>query len=140
MAEETYPIRFINGTGEFVEGAVSLDEEADDDLCRLMLRFPYGQYNAEACDYFEAMCLIRRELETTGWYPFCYGACRNVFPSGMSRGMGSRGLLAYKLQLGKQARSSDLVGIFDFDADVHPVAVDEQAEFYEQWLRSLSTC
>jgi len=83
------------------------------------------------------MCVIRRSLEQSSWHLLCYGASKNVYPSGMSRGMGSRGHMAYKLQFGQQARMADLVNIFDTGPDVQPASVAEQQEYFEEWLRSL---
>jgi hypothetical protein len=138
MADTHIPIRLVNTAGGVEDGAFFLDEDADDDLCRLTFRFPHGEHNAVADDYFEAMCIIRGELKRVGWFPLCYGGSLNVFPSGMSRGMGCRGQLAYKLQLGKPARQADLVSIFDHGSDVNPVSVDEQSLFYKQWLQSVT--
>ena len=77
---------------------------------------------------------IRRELETDRILLHCYGASRNVYPSGMGRDMGA-GLKAYKLTIGKRARMEDLVFIFDTGNDVEPATVSAQKEFYERWLK-----
>jgi hypothetical protein len=47
-----------------------------------------------------------------------------------------RGLKAYRLELGRQARASDLVSIFDSGSDVEPSSVAEQRHFWEEWLRT----
>jgi hypothetical protein len=44
---------------------------------------------------------------------------------------------AYKLSLGAQAKLSNLVNIFEVDADFVASTVDSQQEFYEQWLKTL---
>lgn len=53
--------------------------------------------------------------------------------------MGSRGLVAFKLQVGVPAQTADLVEIFGSDANLDIATVDEQEAFYEQWLTSLKS-
>ena len=65
--------------------------------------------------------------------PYCYGASLNVFPSAMARDMG-QGLRAYKMTLGKHAKRTDLVGIFDEGTDIVPADVDAQEQFFRDWL------
>jgi hypothetical protein len=92
-------------------------------------------FKKTASDYFEALCRIRQELEKQDIYPCCLGACKNVYPSGFSRGMGN-GLNAYQLEFGKQAKT--LVHIFSYDQNVEPVTVAEQKKFYEDYCNSFS--
>ncbi len=87
-------------------------------------------------DFFEALCIIRRQLETRGILVACYGVSRNVYPSAMCRDM-RRGLRAYKLVKGQNGKQEDLVSIFDFGADVEPATVDEQRKFWKEWLQSI---
>jgi hypothetical protein len=111
------------------------DEVADrGSLKTLKLRFIHGEVIGSALDYFEAMCQIRNTLEADGWRPLCYGSSRNVYPSGMARDMG-RGLKASKMELGRQA--TDCVSIFDYGPDVQPSTVEEQKQFWQEWLRSI---
>ena len=138
MAQERYEVRLDGREQGPLAGVFLLDEHADDDFARLTLLFPGGEITADADDYFEAMCRIRERLEPTGLRPVCFGSSRNVYPSTMSRDSGSRGLKAYKLQLGRPARTRDLVGIFDADQTVEPVSVSEQMQFFEQWMRSVT--
>src|SRR5262249_20140780 len=91
---------------------------------------------AQASDYFEALCQVRQELERERLIPFCYGASLNVYPSGMARDMGA-GLKAYRLTMGKQARSQDLVDIFAEGPDRIPAPVSAQREFFEQWIAEI---
>ena len=67
-----------------------------------------------------------------------YGGSRNVFPSGMSRDMGS-GLKAYRLTLGSTGRLEDLVGIFETGPGIEPATVDEQRAFFREWVSSIAT-
>lgn len=117
-------------------GLFSLDYAGSDD-CSLTLKYPGGTCSAVARDYFEAMCRIRQQLEAEGISLHCYGASRNVYPSGMARDMG-RGLQAYKLVLGRPADGKDLVSIFANGHDVQPATVAEQKAWFEAWLRSIA--
>jgi hypothetical protein len=109
--------------------------DEDGDRCLLTCRYRDKAIFSEASDYFEALALIRRQLEPEGLIPYCYGASLNVFPSGMGRDMG-QGLRAYKLTTGKHAKMTDLVDIFDEGADVAPTDVDAQEQFYRNWLET----
>jgi len=104
--------------------------------CVLACTYRGKTISAEASDFFEALCAIRRQLEADGLIPFCYGASLNVFPSGMARNMGA-GLKAYRLKQGIHARPADLVGIFDEGPDVVPSHVGPQTQFYKDWIASL---
>ena len=87
-------------------------------------------------DLFETLTELRRELETIDAKLLCAGARADVFPSGMSRGMGG-GKKAYITRLGHQAVRTDLVDIFD-DAEPDAVGtVEEQRAFHQQWVQSL---
>lgn len=92
---------------------------------------------AHEFDFFECLCRIREALEKTKLQLHCYGASKNVFPSGMARDMGT-GLQAYKLTLGQKGSMENLVGIFENGEDVTPSSVEEQARFYKQWLTSVT--
>jgi hypothetical protein len=104
-------------------------------LCRIIFRYRDKTLEADATDYFEALCKIRTQLESERLIPFCYGASLNVFPSGMSRDM-SAGMTAYRLTLGKKPSRGDLVRIFDEGADVMPASVTLQKEHFDDWLKS----
>ncbi|MEJ1923477.1 MULTISPECIES: hypothetical protein [unclassified Microbacterium] len=56
----------------------------------------FGTMQVSADDAFEALCLIREELEPLGWHIGVAGALPNVWPSGMARDQGG-GLRAYRL-------------------------------------------
>lgn len=107
-------------------------------VCRITLRYGTEKIEASDRDYFEAFCRVREQLEIVGLIPMCYGASRNVFPSGMCRDMGG-GLQAYRMKMGSRARREDLVSIFDSGADVDPVSVARQKEFFDEWLESPKT-
>ena len=103
--------------------------------CRINLNFRDCQLDATDRDFFEALCRLREQLAKLGLVPFCYGASRNVFPSGMMRDM-ANGLTAYRMEMGRRGKRTDAVRIFDSGADVDPVSVEMQKQFFDQWLQS----
>jgi hypothetical protein len=114
----------------------SLSTEQVDKRCRVVIRYRNRIMEADGSDYFEAFCQLRLRLKAERLIPFCYGASLNVYPSGMSRSMGS-GLRAYRLTPKKQTNAADLVHIFNSGADVIPASVANQKEFFTDWLKSL---
>ncbi len=69
----------------------------------------FGKAEAQADDAFEALCLIREELEPFGWRIGVAGAQADVWPSGMARDQGG-GLRAYRMT---PERVGDLVDTFE---------------------------
>jgi hypothetical protein len=102
--------------------------------CAISLRFRDTQLNASEHDFFEALCRLREQLAVLGLSPLCYGASRNVFPSGMCRDMAD-GLCAYRLRLGDRSKP-DIVGIFDSGDDLEVVSVETQRQFFNEWRQS----
>ncbi len=86
--------------------------------------------------YFRAMCEIRERLQASNALLVCFGSSENVYPSPMIEAMGY-GEKAYKLEIGKQALTANLVSIFDTGPDVVPSSVEKQKNFYRFWLESL---
>lgn len=105
-------------------------------VCTIALRCDRCEVMGAGPDYFEALCRVREALAQHGFVPVCYGASRNVFPSGMARDMGY-GLKAYRMRLGHRAERQDLVNIFAEGPDVEPASVETQREFWKAWRRSL---
>jgi hypothetical protein len=129
---ETFSVRLVGGS----DGERATFEINDvKNRCLLTCRYRDKTISSDSTDFFEALVSIRRQLQADGLAPYCYGASLNVFPSGMARDMG-QGLKAYKLTLGKHAKSADLVDIFDEGIDVAPADVDAQEQFYRDWLGS----
>lgn len=114
---------------------ITLIEGGSHDHRKLTCEYRDKRLSVEASDFFEALCLIRIELEKEHLIPFCYGASLNVYPSRMSREMGG-GLSAYKFQMGRNASKEDLVGIFDQGADIIPASVSKQKEYFDEWIAS----
>lgn len=58
----------------------------------------FDRVERRADDAFEALCLVRAELEPRGWRIGVAGALANVWPSGMARDQGG-GQRAYRLSI-----------------------------------------
>jgi hypothetical protein len=134
MPESLPCVKLATAAGPNVDGVLLLDKSSRP--CRLTLQSGSESLSVEAPDFFEALCLIRVQLEPGGLRPVCYGSSTNVWPSGMARDMG-RGLKAYRTRIGERASLRDLVRTFDTGPDVEPVSVEEQKTYHNQWLRSL---
>ena len=134
MEHEQYRLTLRGPSGEILESMVTIVEEPESFQLEVHLRDEI--FSGEAGDVFEAFAQARGSLWRRGILALCYGASRNVFPSPMARDMGG-GMKAYRLAIGHQALSKDLVFIFDTGPDVDPVPPEEQAAFYNQWLVSL---
>lgn len=85
---------------------------------------------------FDAVCMIRKQLELEQVSLLCFAADEAVYPSPMQESMGPN-CLAYRNRLGCQALKADIVDIFDSDASINPVSVEKQAEFHRRWFESL---
>ena len=62
-------------------------------------------------DLFDALALLRDDLEALGYRSLCAGARIDVYPSGMCRSM-AHGRKAYILKLGVRPTSAHLIDIF----------------------------
>ncbi len=131
MTEQT--IYLIGGTDDEAGTLTSLKVG---DSCNLSFAYRGVQIDGTGLDFFDAFVEIRRQLEKEALFPFCYGASLNVYPSRMARQM-SNGLKAYRLVSGTQAKQDDLVNIFEQGHDVIPASVENQQNFYREWLVSL---
>lgn len=116
---------------EFVVWDFNPNGSSDD--IRLDLHFDGREIVVTNDNYFHAMQLIRLELEKENLRLHCYGASKNVYPSGMAISMGA-GYKAYKLKLGEHGKLSNLVSIFDNGDDVILCTVAEQEQFFKDWL------
>jgi hypothetical protein len=138
MADQVRDVEVQFDDSEIVPAKLLIWEESPEnpELVKLCLEFRGKQISSNADDFFEAMCAIRKVLENEGALLRCYGASKNVYPSGMSRSMGT-GEKAYKMTMGSPARLADLVSIFDTGPDVAPATLAEQEAFREAWSESL---
>ena len=135
---ERFPVEVLEAGGGASAGELWVWEEAPGDAGAVLVRLVLGgeELQAVAEDCFAALTQLRRELEATGRLLVCNGSSLDVYPSGMSRSMGA-GQKAYRLTMGRQALTADLVSIFETAPGVRPSRVDQQAAFFEQWVASL---
>lgn len=136
---EMQTMKVLDSAGIHRNAVLRLWDESpfDEDSVQLELALDGETFTATSeRGYFHALCGIRSELEAIGVMPLCVGACENVYPSPMIESMGC-GEKAYQLTLGCQAKSADLVSIFDPLIDANPVSVHQQQSFYERWIKSL---
>ena len=138
MSTESISIKVKLSDGSFAEGCFTLHDQipcSPDDV-QLDIVFFDRKESVVAQDFFEALVQLRKRLEPENIWLFCNGTAENVYPSAMARSMAS-GLEAYKLTLGKQAKTQDLDPIFVMSFELTPAKVQIQQAFYEKWLNSL---
>lgn len=138
MSTETIPVKIQLSTDSFTEGKFTLQDEVptNPDDVQLDLSFLERNESVVAPDFFEALIRLRAKLESENIWLFCNGAVENVYPSAMARSMGG-GLKAYNLTLGQQAKTEDLVPIFEANLGLPPSPVLKQQAFYQEWIKSL---
>jgi hypothetical protein len=112
--------------------------ERDSESCWVRVAYAAQSFVGEGSDYFDALVALRRQLEALSILIRVNGAGQNVWPSGMSRSMGS-GIQAYRMTLGSQARTVDLVHIFECSTGIEPATITEQERFRDQWFASLGS-
>ena len=79
---------------------------------------------------------LRKDLEKINIKLLCKGCCKNVYPSGMILNMGT-GRKAYTLSYGEQARMNSLVDIFTPCSVDQYATVQQQADFFKSWIKSI---
>lgn len=134
MTEERFAVKLIQNDGDTFDGALIIDEARED--FRVSLVYHNKTLSEAGWNYIDSLCKIRRLLEVENILLNCYGASRNVRPSGMSIDM-CGGVAAHQFTLGKRTEHQDLVTIWETGPDVDPATVDEQEEFYQKWLQSI---
>ncbi len=132
---EQFVVSLQRPDGTYLLSTVLVTELDNDDF-HIAITWDDHRLESTADDFFEAFCLIRHELWKSNLLPACYGAHLHAFPSGMSRSMGG-GRKLYRLTLGKQALTKDLVKLFDAGDDVIPSTVEDQRRFFDNWVESL---
>lgn len=125
--------------GRRLEATLLRWDEAPEDVDQVKLELNYDTTTVTVWSedgYFRALSEIRKRIEPDNALIVCYGSSENVYPSPMIESMGC-GEKAYRLAMGMQARTADLVCIFDVGPDIIPSTVDRQKNYYECWLESL---
>ena len=110
--------------------------EHNSESCWVRLAYGSQSFLGEGSDYFDALVALRRQLEAQDTLIRVNGVSLNVWPSGMSRSMGG-GIRAYRMTLGSQARTADLVHIFECSTGIEPATIAEQERFRDEWFASL---
>lgn len=98
---------------------------ADSPPWNLTLAVEDRRYEATGVDLFDALSILRVQLEAAGLRICVEGARADVFPSGMSR-QSSGGRRAYRLVAGRTPELEDLVDIFESTECGEVVSVDDQ--------------
>jgi hypothetical protein len=132
-------ITLVHADGSRVPAKVTADEiyVGGKEIYRISLEQGAEVRTAESGeDFFEALKLLRLELEKAGALLHCFGASENVYPSGMQRSMGPA-VLAYKMRIGSPTSRQDVVSIFETDETVFPSTVEQQERFHQRWIDSL---
>lgn len=94
-------------------------------------------WSRERSDFFRALQAIRGEMAGEGWAPICYGACVDIYPSGMCVSM-ALGITAYRMTMVKPALQGDMIrNIFDSGPGIEPSSVDGQEAYHSRWIESL---
>ena len=112
------------------------ESEEAESPCVVELRFAERTISGKSGDFFDALVQVRKTMEKENVLLLVYGASKNVWPSAMARSMGA-GLRAYKMTMGRQALTTDLVEIFAPGPDVQPCTVAEQEKYKDEWFASL---
>lgn len=138
MDSEIKKVKLMNQDRRVISGVLTLYEVSRKDPDLVCIRLDFDEISVEfhAEYFFEGLLLLRRHLEAERRQIMCNGAAKSVYPSPMQLSMGD-GRLAYKLEMGQQAKMVDIVDIFAFDDTLEFVGVDEQYESYQTWLHSL---
>lgn len=134
MVEEKIPVQLILKNGSFANANFVVG--GDEKNSQLSLQLGDRVITRTGHSFFHLLQQIRQDLEKDGILLNCYGASKNVRPSGMSISM-SGGIMAYKHTLGKKSELKDLVEIWKAGPDVQPVTVAEQDAFFDEWLVSV---
>lgn len=135
---EIKPLTLIDSKGNTQQVEMRLFDEDEDNADAVAIELSLAGRVLRADSergFFFAFAGIRRQLEQLDLHAHCFASCENVFPSPMIESMGD-GRKAYRLTLGKQAKMTDLVEIFETADDVRPVPFEKQQDFYNRWLNS----
>ena len=91
------------------------------------------EFEAQADDMFSAFQLLRDKLLEAGWGIMCNAARINAVQSGMMTNQD----VVYLVEFGKQARTEDVHGFWDYCEMEEYVYTEEQEAFRKKWFDSL---
>ena len=133
MNEQKYNILCLVNYRE-KNATIELTENQDDVIIKFSLEKLVFQKKGN--NYFETLIELRKELEKLEIKLLCKGCCKNVYPSGMLLSMGT-GRNAYTLTYGEQAKINSIVDIFEPCSSEEYGTIEQQLEFFENWINSL---
>jgi len=128
--------------GNVIEGIIRLSCTGyNHDPLMLELKFMHRSLDAVAYTVFDALKLLRLQLEPEGIMLLCNGACENVayivyetisrLPEAIDD------LYAYVLQMGERPKMTHQKNMLEYDPALRLATVQEQEAFYQKWLESL---
>ena len=91
------------------------------------------EFKAQADDMFSAFQLLRDKLLEAAWGIMCNAARINAVQSGMMTNQD----VVYLVEFGKQARTEDVHGFWDYCEMEEHVYTEEQEAFRKKWMDSL---
>ncbi len=111
-----------------------LYDEVENDPEKVRIEFDKKSYIAY--NYFDALCLLRKYLESRSIQLMCNGAAKEVYPSPMQLSMGCC-RTGYVQYMSKPALNKNVVDLFEFDESLTLCDIKTQEEYHKQWLMSL---
>ncbi|GHV96794.1 hypothetical protein AGMMS50293_31140 [Spirochaetia bacterium] len=112
---------------------MAIEEYDNTDIITIKTKINGKNYNSNGEDYFSTFQKIKDILLKDNIGIKCYGSMENVYPSPMMR----TSYNAYILENGKQAFMENIVNIFDY-VDINKFStLDEQNNYYNNWLKSI---
>lgn len=121
---------------QYQEKSASIELIEKDDSVEIEFLLEKLMLRKDGDNFFETLTELRKDLEKRDIKLLCKGCCKNVYPSGMLLGMGA-GRKAYTLTYGEQAKKSSIVDIFDSCLLEEYGNIEQQVEFFENWINSL---
>lgn len=105
MTPETHPVPISDRAGTTSNGTLEVWDERPDGEEGVQLRLMHGDsgWIAHADNFFTALIELRKQFEAEGVRILIYGASKDVYPSPMSRSMGSRPCPGHVIQLTSKA-------------------------------------
>ncbi|WP_198929025.1 hypothetical protein [Rhizobium sp. AC27/96] len=125
-------VKLLDAEGRVDEASIKLSRDEPWHLIFRKDGSPERLYSAE--DLFEALIVLRLDLEKLGYRLLCAGSRKDAYPSGMSRSMRG-GRQVSLLKLGCSAETS--IELLDGCSPEDFGTVEEQEAFYRSWIRSL---
>lgn len=127
----------MNGKKMICTELILFEEVVDDvEMVFLEITIDCQKLCYKSENFFSTLRNLREDLEKKNIQILCNGAAENIYPSSMQMSMGS-GRMAYKLYMGQQAKSSNIVDIFDCEDGLNFVSIEKQSKYYAEWLQSV---